>query len=114
MPYTGSPLVLYNAECKSEEVQKLSGAVFCTRSTAEKLTILYQVNGKLVLYRLSENFCPKKPDGLTGQFFIRSLKNNCTVIFVRLCVFAADRKKPVHKIGFAEIFFRFHIVSLSG
>jgi len=29
--YTDSPLVLYDAECKSGGVQKLSGAVFCTR-----------------------------------------------------------------------------------
>ncbi len=40
MYHTGSPLVLYNTECKSGGVQKLSGAVFCTRGTAEKLTIL--------------------------------------------------------------------------
>jgi len=38
--YTGSPLVLYNAECKSGGVQKLSKAVFCTRPAEEKLTIL--------------------------------------------------------------------------
>jgi len=30
---------LSNAECKSGGVQKLSGAVFCTRATGEKLTI---------------------------------------------------------------------------
>ncbi|MGE0085740.1 MAG: hypothetical protein AB7S75_15125 [Desulfococcaceae bacterium] len=47
--YTGSPLILYNAECKSGGVQKLGGAVFCTRPTAEKLTVLYQINGELVL-----------------------------------------------------------------
>ncbi len=40
--------VLHNAECKSGGVQKLSGAVFCTRPTVEKLTILYQINGELV------------------------------------------------------------------
>jgi len=45
---TGSPLVLYNAEYKSGGVQKLSGAVFCTRPAAEKLTVLYQINGELV------------------------------------------------------------------
>jgi len=60
--YTNSPLVLYNAECKSGGVQKLSGAVFCksggvqklsgavfcTDETAEKLTILDQINGELI------------------------------------------------------------------
>ncbi|MGE0082992.1 MAG: hypothetical protein AB7S75_01085, partial [Desulfococcaceae bacterium] len=45
---TGSPLVLYNAECKSGGVQKLSGAVFCTCATAEKLSVLYQINGEPV------------------------------------------------------------------
>ncbi len=45
---TDSPLVLYNAECKSGGVQKLSGAVFCTRAASEKLTVLYQVNGESV------------------------------------------------------------------
>jgi len=27
-------------------VQKLSGAVFCTHPAAEKLTVLYQINGE--------------------------------------------------------------------
>jgi len=45
---TGSPLILYNAEYKSGGVQKLSGAVFCTRPAAEKLTVLYQISGELV------------------------------------------------------------------
>ncbi len=34
MNHTNSPLVLYNTECKSGGVQKLSGAVFCTRGSA--------------------------------------------------------------------------------
>jgi len=33
---------------QSGGVQKLSGAVFCTRVTAEKLTILDQTNGESV------------------------------------------------------------------
>jgi len=41
--YTDSPLILYNTECKSGGVQKLSGAVFCTPPAAEKLTVLYQI-----------------------------------------------------------------------
>ncbi len=45
---TKSLLVLYNAECKSGGVQKLSGAVFCIRATAEKLMVLYKINGELV------------------------------------------------------------------
>jgi len=44
-------LVLYNPEYKSGGVQKLSGAVFCTRPTAEKQTVLHQINGELVLHK---------------------------------------------------------------
>jgi len=35
-------------------VQKLSGAVFCTAGTAEKMTILDQTNGESVLYNAEE------------------------------------------------------------
>jgi len=45
---TDFPLILYNTEYKSGGVQKLSGAVFCTRPAEEKLTIFYQINGKFV------------------------------------------------------------------
>jgi len=45
---TKSPLILYNTEYKSGGVQKLRGAVFCTRPAAEKLTVLYQINGELI------------------------------------------------------------------
>ncbi len=38
--YTDSLLILYNTEYKFGGVQKLSGAVFCTRGTEEKLTVL--------------------------------------------------------------------------
>jgi len=45
-PYTDSPLVLYNAECKSGGVQKLSGAVFCTSETEKSEIKLDRTAGK--------------------------------------------------------------------
>jgi len=54
--YIDSPLILYNTEYKSGGVQKLSGAVFCTDRTAEKLTVLYQINRELVLYQITIDF----------------------------------------------------------
>jgi len=45
---TDFPLILYNTEYKSGGVQKLSGAVFCTAGTAEKLTVSDQTNGESV------------------------------------------------------------------
>ena len=42
-------------------MQKLSGAVFCTAGTAEKLRVLDQTNGESVLYQIAfENMLMKK------------------------------------------------------
>jgi len=60
--YTDSLLILYNTKYKSGGMQKLSGAVFCTRSAAEKLTVLYQINGELVLNALKGDKNEKTQD----------------------------------------------------
>ncbi len=74
---TDSPLILYNAECKSGGVQKLSGAVFCKQirrsAETEQNGFLHQIRRSAKIKRsgfLQSTNSEKNDDIVSNQWGI--------------------------------------------